>query len=362
MQVHPYAALFPMMSDAERAGLLESIRADGLLHPIMCLDGQILDGRNRYSVCEELGMVPQFEEYKGHDPLRYVLATNGQRRQLEDSQRAMVAARLANMKAHENQHTKEVVQSCTTCISLEDAAKMLRVSRRSAATARKIINEAPEDIIVSVDSGALSLNAALKKIQPKPQVEVDNDNSRAIQQMAIDAGMSWAAKGDVISKAVREVTGEKCLRKIDMDDASTRGKVEKVVSDLAGRSLDEQYQAHRTEVATLNETAKQKLERLVARELELRNAVMDNEVREEAQRRLPELAESMRATKARADAEFQKYAAMRHGIKAQISEEDYRFLLQVLHPDRAPEDRRDKFARAFDIVRKLDSYIEAVKA
>lgn len=100
----------------------------------------------------------------------------------------------------------------------------------------------------------------------------------------------------------------------------------------------------------------------MARELELRNAAMDREVQEEAQRRLPDLAEQMRAARARADAEFHKYAAMRKGIPAQLSEDDYRLLLNVLHPDRAPEDRRERFARAFDIVRKLGAYIEATKA
>lgn len=362
MQAHPYADLFPMMSGAERAALLDSVRADGLLHPIVVLDGQILDGRNRHSVCEELGIQPRFVEFDGHDALRYVLATNAARRQLKEAQRAMVAARLANMKRGDADSQRNDVQICTSSVSLEDAAKMLGVSRRSAASARKIINEAPADVVESVDAGALKLNAALKRIQPKPPAEIMRDNSRTIQQMALDAGLSWASKGDDISKAVRDATGEKRMDKIDMGDAETRSKVEKVIAELAGRSLDEQYTAHRAEVSTLNETSKQKFERLVARELELRNAAMDREVQEEAQRRLPDLAEGMRAAKARADAEFHKYAAMRKGIQAQLSEEDYKFLLNVLHPDRAPEDRREKFARAFDIVRKLDAYIQAVKA
>jgi hypothetical protein len=36
--------------------------------------------------------------------------------------------------------------------------------------------------------------------------------------------------------------------------------------------------------------------------------------------------------------------------------------LGLLHPDRAPADRRERFARGFDVVRKLDTYIQAVKA
>ena len=50
MKAHPYADLFPMMSPAERDALRESVRESGLLQPIVVMGGQILDGRNRYSV------------------------------------------------------------------------------------------------------------------------------------------------------------------------------------------------------------------------------------------------------------------------------------------------------------------------
>lgn len=362
MKAHPYADLFPMMSPAERDALRESVRESGLLQPIVVMGGQILDGRNRYSVCVELGIEPWTVEFTGTDPLRHVLALNASRRQMNETQRAMVAARLANMKSGDPDSQRHGGQICPPSVSLEDAAKMLGVSRRSAVSARKIINETAPEVVAACDAGTLKLNAALKKLQAKPQTEVDADNSRAIQQMALDAGLSWAHKGDAISKAVREATGEKLLRKVDTSDPATRGRVEKVLADLSGRSLDEQYQAHRSDVTTLAETAKQKLDRLVARELELRNAMLDREVQEAARARAPDEAEAMRAAKARADAEFKKYAAMRKGIKAQMTEDEYRFLLNVLHPDRAPADRREKFARAFDIVRKLDSYIEATRA
>ncbi len=42
-----------------------------------------------------------------------------------------------------------------------------------------------------------------------------------------------------------------------------------------------------------------------------------------------------------------------------MTEADYRLLLGLLHPDRAPADRREKFARGFDIVRKVEPYVKA---
>lgn len=362
MKAHPYADLFPLMGDEELARLTQSIRENGQLHPIIVHEGQILDGRNRYAACLELGIEPRVVEFEGADALRHAVALNADRRQMKEAPRAMVAARLANMESGNGPAQRGGVQICTPAISLEDAAKMLGVSRRSAATARKIINEAPADVAARVDAGKLTLNAAMKTIQPKPQMEVDSDNSRTIQQLALDAGLSWAHKGPEISKALRAATGEKTLRKVDLADPATRGTVQKVLAGLAGRTLEEQYQAHRADVATLPEGAQQKLARLVDKELQHRLALFDQEVRDKAREQLPEEVKALRAAKERADVEFKKYAAMRKGIPAQMTEADYKFLLNVLHPDRAPEDRREKFARAFDIVRQLDAYIKAFEA
>src|SRR5262249_34703483 len=60
---------------------------------IKLLDGKILDGRNRYRVCLELGIEPRTEDLPpATDPLDYVLDVNLHRRHLTDVQRAFVAA------------------------------------------------------------------------------------------------------------------------------------------------------------------------------------------------------------------------------------------------------------------------------
>ena len=90
--VHPVAALFPMLDDERLAALAEDIKEHGQLHPIV-LDkgGRILDGRNRASACERAGITPEYVTWEGEDTAGYALAANGQRRDLSQGAKAMIA-------------------------------------------------------------------------------------------------------------------------------------------------------------------------------------------------------------------------------------------------------------------------------
>jgi N6-adenosine-specific RNA methylase IME4 len=88
---HPLSALFPLMAEPELAALAADIAAGGLREPVRLLDGAILDGRNRYLACQRLGVEPQFMEYTGAEPARYVVSLNLARRHLTPSQAAACA-------------------------------------------------------------------------------------------------------------------------------------------------------------------------------------------------------------------------------------------------------------------------------
>jgi ParB-like chromosome segregation protein Spo0J len=74
--IHPLANIFPMLRKRQRAALAEDIGERGLLHPIVLHDDMILDGRNRYEACLEVGVEPRFDVYEGDDPLGHVMALN----------------------------------------------------------------------------------------------------------------------------------------------------------------------------------------------------------------------------------------------------------------------------------------------
>lgn len=88
-EIHPAASEFPMMDEKRYSELVEDIQKNGLLQPITLCDGMILDGRNRYKACQELGIEPETKTYEGN-PWAYVWSLNGQRRDLVAEQRYLI--------------------------------------------------------------------------------------------------------------------------------------------------------------------------------------------------------------------------------------------------------------------------------
>src|SRR4051812_13543564 len=89
LQVHPSADLFPLMGDVEFAALKGDIQAHGQRVPIALVDGRIVDGRNRYRACLELGIEPATVELAGSgDLVDDAVSLNLIRRHLDDTQRA----------------------------------------------------------------------------------------------------------------------------------------------------------------------------------------------------------------------------------------------------------------------------------
>ena len=108
LEFHPLANVFPLLEGEEFDALVADIQASGLCEPVWLYEGQILDGRNRYRACQVLGLDCATRDYLGNDPLAFVLSMNLQRRHLDESQRAMIAARLATMRQGERTDLVEI--------------------------------------------------------------------------------------------------------------------------------------------------------------------------------------------------------------------------------------------------------------
>lgn len=156
MQTHAAAELFPLIEGADFERLVADIAERGLLESLTVTpDGQLLDGRNRSRACAmlPLGITPTWRTYDGDDPLGYVLSVNLHRRHLNESQRAMVAAKLANLR--QGARTDLELSANLQNISQAGAATMLSVSTRSVAAVSRIHNTGPAEVIAAVQHGRL---------------------------------------------------------------------------------------------------------------------------------------------------------------------------------------------------------------
>ena len=158
-EFHPIASIFPMLEERDLDALSDDIKAKGLTEPITLYEGKILDGRNRYLACD-LAKVElrsdQFIQYEGNDALGFVISKNLRRRHLDESQRAMIAAKIANMTVG-GDHSANLQNGQ---ISQSKAAEMMNVSTRSVGAAKTI--EDP-DLQEAVISGKTSVHAASKE-------------------------------------------------------------------------------------------------------------------------------------------------------------------------------------------------------
>jgi hypothetical protein len=188
-QPHPAADAFPMLDGDAYTALRDDIAAHGMRVPIVLTpEGQILDGRNRMRVCRELGISPTTTIYDG-DPVAYVVSLNLMRRHLNESQRAMVAARLATMgrgrpvarlvnrndvrprvDVLNGQICPFIDEPAAPAISQPEAAELLQVGTRSVKNATAVLRAAeegtiPPERVKDIERGKATVSRVLKEVQ-----------------------------------------------------------------------------------------------------------------------------------------------------------------------------------------------------
>lgn len=187
-EFHEVANIFPMMSETEFSGLVEDIRKNGQREPIWLHQEKIVDGRNRYNACSEIGVEPVVDKWDGKGSLvDFVMSMNFHRRQLSTSQRAMVGAKISHIfkedakrrsLANQNNNTaKQTVSKETVCEqgrSSAKAAKMVGVSQGSVDRAISVINNAIPEVVEAVKSGQVTVTKAdtIAKLPKESQPEI----------------------------------------------------------------------------------------------------------------------------------------------------------------------------------------------
>jgi len=184
IESHKIADLFPMMDEFDFANLNKDISTNGYdsERPIVLYEGKILDGRNRYKSCIENNINPTTIQYKGSNPVEYVISTNLNRRHLNSSQRACIsvdALPLFEEEAKKRQGTSTggtnpqltpLMEEGVKGESTEQAGKIAGVSRSYVAEAKRLKEESP-DSFESVRKGEKTITEVVKerKIEQRKQ-------------------------------------------------------------------------------------------------------------------------------------------------------------------------------------------------
>lgn len=172
LEYHEYANWFPMLDETSESAFndfVEDIKNNGLTEKITTLNGKILDGRNRYKALQILGwdISQHCEKYEGADPLGFVMTKNLRRQHLNESQRAMIAAKLANMQHggnRKNQPANLPLDNLPPITQAEAAAK-LNVSERSVGDAKAVLDSGDKENIEAVESGKKAVSAAASEVR-----------------------------------------------------------------------------------------------------------------------------------------------------------------------------------------------------
>lgn len=189
LSAHEAANVLPMMDGAAYEAFKTDIQQHGLRESIVLHDGKIVDGRNRYRACRELGIEPTTTEWNGKGSLiSYIVSVNLHRRDLSASQKAMAAAEFLPMleaEAKQRQRAsggdkksyaaKSVGQRIEQPIANDQkathqAAKLTGTNRQYVSDAKAIKEKAPE-IAAKVKSGELTLPQARNAIKKQERRE-----------------------------------------------------------------------------------------------------------------------------------------------------------------------------------------------
>lgn len=256
--VHPAAAAFPLIQGVEYDALVEDIRNNGLHEPIWAtaaviedpeeaewdkdwalhecfahdrqncdtcreqLDedevGQILDGRNRLRACVDAGIEPEFRRYEGSDPVSFVVSLNIHRRHLDESQRGMIAARLATLS--KGQPSNVPIGTLTRA----KAAELMNVGEQTVARGRAVLDRGVPELAQAVDRGELAISRAAE-IAKLPEEDQRTYLDPAYGGKAPSGSVSGGDSYDsdewytpiAVVEAAREVLGA-----IDLDPATCK--------------------------------------------------------------------------------------------------------------------------------------------
>lgn len=169
--------LIKPLTDEEYHQLEENILEEGLREPITIWGEIIVDGHNRFRICQEHDIEPLF--YKKDFPTRahaieWIIKNQFGRRNLPTHERLRLAMILENSikeRAKQNQGTRtDILQQIGKGESVhtdKELGELAGVSRETVRKYRKIQDDAPDEIREMVNTGEITVGRGYDLTTPK---------------------------------------------------------------------------------------------------------------------------------------------------------------------------------------------------
>lgn len=218
-QIHPLAKKFPLMKGAAFDDLVVSIEQRGLLEPIVMLNGQVVDGRNRLRACIQANVEPKFSEYShiGIPVEEFIWTVNVDRRHLTDDQKAAASMaweefEQARAKQRQIAGLKHGQESPSAPIDADGDSTPYRGTRgalmqRAQVSYRKINDaitvkrhdaENGTDLLKQVETGDVPLRQAVRIVKNEEELKIVDRSagsvSKRIERIREMAGQGYRAE------------------------------------------------------------------------------------------------------------------------------------------------------------------------
>ena len=199
------AKAFRDSTPQEYGTLKEDIKQNGQLVPITLRDREVVDGRQRQSICFELDITPIYQELPDDvDPARFLMAMHRKYRDLSKDDRAVAASKLSSWSRPGGDRKSEDYRDHSAHVrndlTQEEAARSLGVSVRLVSKASTLLSEdspAAPELQEAVSMGEVKVSDAYR-VRAQPE---------EVQEQALARFRSGQAR--TVTAAAKAITGER---------------------------------------------------------------------------------------------------------------------------------------------------------
>lgn len=184
---HPLANIFPLIAGEDFDALVADIREKGVREPVWLFEEKILDGRNRWRASREAGVECKTREYRGGDPVGFVVSLNVKRRHLNATQLGVVALEVAKVEAEWARERMLAGKKADPVATrpqgkgkaTDKAAKKVGASGRTVRRVKAVAGQAP-DLLKKMRDGEMTAEQAARVVKERKREARRAENAKAV--------------------------------------------------------------------------------------------------------------------------------------------------------------------------------------